>query len=135
MWCVPAARRPAGVLALDPEPADGRSQGGRVLEALAVRLPRRGSPDLCVIASADDDGVGAEARHLPEITREQDAALAVERRLDGAGENEPREATCVLVGDRQGRDLLGEHVPAGPGMDREACVEPARDDEARVQLS
>ncbi len=45
-----------------------------------------------------------------------------------------REAAGVLVGDRQRRHLLGEGIPAGPGVDRQAGVEPAGDDESRVQL-
>src|SRR5580765_5318378 len=72
----PAAHRPADV-PLDPEPADRRGQRRGIFEALAVRLPCRGSPDLGVIASTDDDRFGAQAGHLAEVARDQDAALTV----------------------------------------------------------
>ena len=43
-----------------------------------------------------------------------------------------RRAPSSVIGQR--RDLVGERVPAGPGVDRQAVLEPARDDETRVQL-
>ena len=86
------------------------------------------------VASADDDRLGAEARHLPEKARDEDAALPVEGRLHGAREDESLKAAGVPVGDRKRGDALGERLPAGPGVDREAVLEPARDDESRVQL-
>src|SRR5437773_4744256 len=133
--CGPSDGPPAGGrFALDAEPSDGLGEGRRILEAPAIGLPTIGSPDLRVVAGADDNGVGPEPGHLPEIARDEDPALAVERRLDRAGEDEPREATGVLVGDRERRHLVGERVPASPGVDRQAGVEPARDDEARLQL-
>src|SRR4029077_2226839 len=54
--------------------------------------------------------------------------------LGGAGKDESREAAGVLVGDRQRRYLVGEGFPARLRVDGEARVQPARDDETRVQL-
>src|ERR1700741_440991 len=84
--CRPSGRRR---FALDSEPGDGLGEGCRILEAPAVRLPSIGSPDLGVIAGADDHGLGPEAGHLAEVARDQDAALAVEAGLARAGEDEP----------------------------------------------
>ena len=80
MWCVGArSRGPARAWASD----SGSSR------ALAVVVPAGRGPDLGVVARADDDGLGVEAGHLAQVGRDEDAALAVERRLDGAGEDEP----------------------------------------------
>src|SRR3954471_10845178 len=114
MWSVRrlvAAER----LPSDAEPSDGLGESGRVLEVPAVRLPSIGGPDLRVIARADDDRVRRQTGHLPEIPGEQDAALGVERRLDGASEDESLEPPGPLVRNRQGRHLVREGVPADPG--------------------
>src|SRR3954452_13682165 len=107
MWSVP--RLVAGErLPSDAEPGDGLGESGRVLQAPAVGLPSIGGPDLGVIARTDDDGLGRETGHLPEIPGQQDASLAVEARLDWTGQDESLEPTGPLVGDGQRRHLLRE---------------------------
>src|SRR6187549_1180330 len=119
---------------LDPQPLEGLGELVRVLQVLPVDIPAGRGPDLGVVARTDDNGLGVEAGHLAQVGRDEDAALAVERRVDGAGEDEPLEEARRRVGDRQRGDLLGQLVPAGPRMDREAGVEPAGDDGSALEL-
>src|SRR4029079_16401330 len=76
---------------LDPQPLEGLRERLRVLEGPAVVVPAGRGPDLGVVARPDDDGLGVETGHVAQVVRDEDPALAVEGRLDGAGEDEPLE--------------------------------------------
>src|SRR6185369_16316878 len=119
---------------LDPQPLEGLRERLRVLEGPAVVVPAGRGPDLGVVARPDDDGLGVETGHVAQVGRDEDPALAVEGRLDGAGEDEPLEEPSALVGDGQRCDLVGQRVPARPRMDRETGVEPAGDDGSALEL-
>ena len=71
---------------------------------------------------------------VSQVGRQQDPPLPVEFDLRRVGEHESLEAAGGFAGDGQRRDLRRELVPAGLGMDGQACVEPSRDDRARAQL-
>src|SRR5262245_34033309 len=77
---------------LDPQPLEGLGERLRVLEGPAVVVPAGRGPDLGVVARADDHGLRIEACHLAQVGRDEDPALAVECRLDGAGKDESLKA-------------------------------------------
>ena len=94
---------------LDPQAGEGLGQLVRVLESLGVRRPRRGDPDLGVIARTHDDGVGAEIDVVAQVGREQDPTLTVELDFRGAGEDQPLAAVRVLL-SRFGRFALDANL-------------------------
>src|SRR4051794_17108801 len=73
---------------LDPQPLEGFRERLRVLEGPAVVVPAGRGPDLGVVARAHDDGLRREARRVAQEGRDQDPALAIERSVDGAREDE-----------------------------------------------
>ena len=100
---------------------------------------------LVIPAHYEQDSIGStlEALHsevaepfqaLVVYDLDEDPTLAVETGLDGPGEDEPREEAGRGVGDRQGRHLVGERIPTRLGVDRQAGVQPARDDGAAIEL-
>ena len=111
----------AHVVALDPQPFEGFGQRLWVVERLAVVLPPVGCPDLRVVVRPDHHGVSREADGLAQVCRDEDPALAVELGVDGAGEDEPREAPGGLIGEWERGDLVeSASQPAAVWIARQA---------------
>ena len=106
----------------------------RVVERLAVVVPPVGCPDLHVVARADHDGVAAR----PTISRRYAGTRTGPGRRASTAvapakmNREKRRAPSSVIG--RVATLSARASQPAPGVDREAGVEPARDDETRVQL-
>src|SRR5207245_1537494 len=70
----------------------------------------------------------------PKGCRDDHAALAIEVHLEGAREEEAREGSGARVRDGKRRRLGGEGVPVAAREDREAGVDPARDERSSLEL-
>src|SRR3954452_5510184 len=117
----------------DPQPGDG--VGERLaFQPAAVVLPASGRPDLGVVARAEDERLAIETGERPQVLRDEDTTLSVELRLERAGEQLPLEETGVRVGHGQAADPRRQLVPGLRGKDREAGVEPPRDDHVPGEL-
>src|SRR5450759_3953733 len=120
---------------LDTQPSQVVRERSRRLERLPVVVPPDGRPDLCVVERADDCCLALQPGGLPQVGRKDEATLGVELDLYGARKDEPAEGPgSRVLDDRQRRYLAREALPSIPRPDRQAEIQPARNDRAAGKL-
>ncbi len=117
---------------LDPEALEGLGERRRGHPApCGTSSQRVRRPDLGVVARADDDRLTLE----PGRRRAGTAGMRTRPCRSSSASTPPAKMNRWKSRDRwsvigSARDLVGQGVPAGAGVDREAAVDPARDDRA-----
>src|SRR3954454_21895366 len=96
---ISGARRSAACLLRSTRGRRGAASGGETLLADLLRAPPRcGVPDLDVVVQAGHHHVALEAGELPQAGGDGHPALAIGRRLGGAGEERPLDVPVALAG-------------------------------------
>ena len=86
-----------------------------------------------MVTRPDDHRFAVEPAPRSQRCRKEQAPLGIELDLEGAREDEPLEGPGAGVGERERRDLGRQLVPLVLREDREAGVDPARDEGALVE--
>ena len=87
-----------------------------------------------MIAGTDDDGISREARPFAQVGRDDDSSLSIHFSFERAREQEPTKLPGVGVAHGQPGHAAGQPFELGLRKDGQACVHPARNERAGVEL-